>query len=51
MTHGFSATIGSGDWDDSKLYDSVNDGDWDGGSSSDKQYDDINSWDGARSGG
>ena len=46
-TEGFSGT----DWNDGELYDSLDDGHWNGTTDeSDPQYDDINSWDGSRSG-
>ena len=48
MTHGFTSAVSN--WDNSELYNTVDDGDWAEAASTAKEYDDINSWDGARSG-
>ena len=48
---GGAISYSSGDnWDESQMYDDADCGDWKNASSGNENYDDINSWDGSRSG-
>lgn len=50
-TYGNEAHDDTSTWNDSELFDNPEDGDWDSATvSTDPHYDDINSWDGTRSG-